>query len=281
MHYLVDKLINKGYNIYPEVLGFNYFNEFNPELLIGYDYVFIQSDYGIPLRYNITQFLTGAEKRYPNTYMWCCLDFSNIKQLPYSEAIDIPTVGFVGRIPFLKSATDPEKVTLHGGFEPRLAAYNILSNSSSICFDSHVRFGPYGGTNDWGFWNPDVAINSWEPLFKTNMLANTYALTARGNGNYAQRLYEAFAYGRIPVYIDSDGRMPWDTIIDYNEWDCFVSCRINEINDLESKILEFHQTHDICKCQDNCRKIYEEYLTFDKQVEIFENNVDSFNRYSG
>jgi hypothetical protein len=109
------------------------------------------------------------------------------------------------------------------------------------------------------------------------MLANTYALTARGNGNYAQRLYEAFAYGRIPVYIDSGGKMPWDDVVSYDR-DCFIHCR--DINNLESDILNFHETHDIHRCQDECRKIYEDYLTFDRQIEIFEENVESFRKYN-
>jgi hypothetical protein len=151
--YIVDRLVERGFNVYPEVLGFNYYEVGHPEL-VGYDHVFVQSDFGFPID-GITNFLTGAE--HPGTYMWCCLDFSDIKQLPHSEVIDVPTVGFVGRIPFLKSG---DSVKIHRGFEPRLAAYKVLSESTSICFDNHVRFGPYGGTNDWGFWNPDTAVAS-------------------------------------------------------------------------------------------------------------------------
>lgn len=76
----------KDYNVYPELLGYNY-----PELvtrefidkLNEYEFVFITSDYSITIPCKCKQFMTSAEN--PGTYMWLLQDFSGYHRMPESK----------------------------------------------------------------------------------------------------------------------------------------------------------------------------------------------------
>lgn len=269
---MFDKITHK-HNVYPGVLGFNYFKQPIPESLDKYDFVFICSDFGYPIKKNIVQFLTGAEKRYPNTYSWCSINFDDITPLHISEFTEVPSVGFVGRIPLFNNNG---KTILHPGFEPRYHSAISLIESSEICFDHHIRWEPEGPSCSFF---PAIANNHKKdaPLFRNNLNANQYNLCARGNGNYSQRLYETLASGRIPVYIDSGGRIPFDHFIDYREMDCFVW--VDDPKETDKKVLEFHETHELKKTQIRCRRIYDEFLSPVAQARLFEEHINDFKKF--
>lgn len=44
------------------------------------------------------------------------------------------------------------------------------------------------------------------------------ALAVRGDGNYSLRFYEILSLGRIPLYIDTDGPLPLEDKIDYDDF---------------------------------------------------------------
>lgn len=260
--------ISGAYDVYPEILGFNYFQEPLPDLT-GYKFVFVHSDFGFPIKANIIQFLTGAEKCHENTYSWNAIDLDDVKPLPLSEYTEVPSVGFVGRIPIKDGK-------LHRGFEPRYLASKALHESPGICYDAHVRYEPEGPSCSF---YPAIQDSHKKdaPLFRNNLNANQYNLCARGNGNYSQRLYETLASGRIPVYIDSRGRIPWDHFIDYESFDCFVW--VKDATKTAETLLEFHETHNLQKCQRECRDIFETYLSTKAQIKLFEEHVNEFKPY--
>jgi hypothetical protein len=243
-----------------------------PDNLNNYDYVFVCSDFGFPLKADIVQFLTGAEKCYENIYSWSTIDLDAVVKLPVSEESEVPSVGFVGRIPlFNKDA----QTVLHRGFEPRYFASKSLMEGE-VCFDAHIRWEPEG--ESCSFY-PAIAGNHKkdEPLFRNNLLANQYNLCARGNGNYSQRLYETLAAGRIPVYIESGGRIPFDHFVDYQSFDDFVW--VTDPKKAAEAVIEFHETHNLKTAQYNCRKIYEDFLSPVAQVKLFERHLDEFEKF--
>lgn len=261
--------VMKHYNAYPEILRYYYFREpFKPEIN-NYDFVFVSSDIAVPMK-NCTakQFMTGSET--PDTYSWLEWDFAHIKCFNPISPEDIPTVGFVGRCPLFDEPSGQQggsQKVLHRGFEPRYNALDVLQKSSKICTDFHIRFNPEGDSA--GFWNDSMAkLHPDEiPLFKLNMRSNVYTLCARGNSNWSVRFYETLAYGRIPIYIESGGKVPFINLSDrelpfvYN----------TNIKNLESDVLTFHETHDLKRCQIECHKFYVSNFTQFAQIRAFDN----------
>ena len=272
---LKDELIKKGFDVYPDYLQYFYYDNSIPfeHNVEQYDMIFIKSDIAKPLNANIVQFFTGAEVL--GTYMFhtgFCEDrilMDSVTKLGINS--DIPTVGFVGRIPIFRNNQ------LHRGFEDRYNACNILAKSKEICFDVHARIEPNGDSA--GYWNgiPKEERKPYEPLFEANMLANQYNLCTRGNSNYSDRFYETLVYGRIPVYVPGTGKLPFDHIFDYREMDCFVW--VDNVKNIEKDILEFHETHDTIKCEQQCNEIYWNYFSTQAQLKIIENNQLEFKKY--
>jgi len=256
------------YSVYPEILYYFYFQQYNNVLqkINKYQYVFVASDIAIPMRdCNALQFMTSSET--PDTFMWSTFDYSDYKQLPPSEFTDIPTVGFVGRCPIL---TVNNKKQLHKGFEPRFNGLNNLLKSNDICTDFHIRYNPTGDSA--AFYNntlPDYKKS--QPLFKTNMLANQYQLCARGNANWSLRFYETLAYGRIPIYIESGGKTLGNLGCEKLSSKTVPFVYITDVDKIESGIIDFHNSiKSISRTQDECKEWYTDHYTFEKQIENFE-----------
>lgn len=98
--------------------------------------------------------------------------------------------------------------------------------------------------------------------FYENMRDSDYILCCRGVGNFSKRLYETLAMGRIPVFINTDCILPFDTIIDWRKYCVWVEQ--DEITYIGDKIMEFHNklsNEEFQSLQIACRKMWKEYLT--------------------
>lgn len=266
--------VKENYSCYKECLGYYYqvALELHPEKLDEInrcDFVFVESDYAEPIEGCLaTQFMTSAE--HPDTRMWLSRDYSSYPQLPHSEWTDVPTVGFVGRVPVFNMKNG--EPVLHSGFEHRLIALQELEKSREVCSDFHIRFAPSG--DSCGFWNdtlPDFKKNG--PLFKTNMLANQYQVCARGNANWSLRFFETLAWGRIPVYVESGGMTPADWWYGklQDRLDDFPGVYVKDVNDIEREILKYHNSIDsLAEMQDLCRAWYIDNYSTHAQVAAFD-----------
>jgi hypothetical protein len=98
--------------------------------------------------------------------------------------------------------------------------------------------------------------------FLENMLNSDYVLCSRGFGNFSYRFYESLASGRIPVLIDTDCVLPFDSIID---WDSYcIRVPEGDVDQIASRIAEFHagiSPADFGDRQLSCRKLWEEWLS--------------------
>lgn len=72
--------------------------------------------------------------------------------------------------------------------------------------------------------------------FFENMAGNPYVFCLRGVGNFSIRFYEALAMGRIPFVIDTDFRLPLDTIINWEK-----HCIIVSENNYMDVLIHFHK----------------------------------------
>ena len=250
----------KNYNIYPNILEYGYFTEPIPKDLHKYEYVFIDSDIPVVLPVNIVQLHTSP-MRGDGMYSWFREDISYINPFEPLPMREQPTIGFVGRIPIF------EGNKLHQYFEFRYYPVNDLIKSNEIGTDFHIRTQPIGESAS--FWDalPLEMQQKDRYLFESNMLANHYQLCPRGNGNRSRRFYETLAYGRIPVYIESNGYIAFGNFIDYFSGD--IPFVFTDMKNAVNELLDFHENHDIRECQCLCRQMYDDYFSHNAQTRLF------------
>lgn len=102
----------------------------------------------------------------------------------------------------------------------------------------------------------------YQQEFIDNMINSDYIISLRGTANTSFRLYETLSFGRIPVFINTDCELPYESQIDWKSICVWVE--ENEIDQIEQKVLEFHQKlspEDFINLQKKCRDVWQEYLS--------------------
>lgn len=173
-----------------------------------------------------------------------------------------PTVGYCGYIDY-RNVVERLQRTLRRQIAPwsklRGEAVRVLKASPAIDtrFVLRRRFGGNASTMERG-------------QYARNMLACDYALIARGRGNFSFRLYEAMSAGAIPVFIDTDCRLPFDDVIPYQT--LFVWVPASEVSSIADHVARFHERHnDSSLFEHRCRvrQVFDNYLSpnaFHRQV---------------
>jgi len=135
---------------------------------------------------------------------------------------------------------------------------NIIENSHSIKSDFIRRDRYQGGKSK--------NAESFEVLkreFYQNISHTDYTLCIRGTGNFSARFYETLAFGRIPIFINTDCILPFNKLIDWRKHIVWVEK--NDISKIILKILDFHNglTQDsFNRIQMSNRKLWEDYFSF-------------------
>jgi hypothetical protein len=94
-----------------------------------------------------------------------------------------------------------------------------------------------------------------------NSLESDYVLCVRGGGNFSYRLYETLSCGRIPVFVDTDCVLPYDSEIKWKDYCVWVDEK--DVHLVGEKIAEFHESLSIQQFEElqrKCRKLWETYL---------------------
>ncbi len=231
-------------------------------------------------RYNLYR-----SKRSPSEYplpVWCndfcacydSLDFSLRRWKPR------PSVGFCGYAPplgiklsgaklrstlryFLYRLGMVPSLKISVGHAPRAAAILALRKSRQIMCRFLIRdFFAYGG--QWGQLRPGGSFESARALrleYAANMVSSDYALSVRGVTNTSIRCYEALSCGRIPLFVDTDCRLPGDFAFDWH----FIMPWIRErdIPNIGKQLAEYHAALDetqFAELQKRCRQAYEQWI---------------------
>lgn len=107
--------------------------------------------------------------------------------------------------------------------------------------------------------------------FVNNIFNNDYILCARGAGNYSFRFYETLSSGRIPLFVNTDCVLPFDSIIDWKKYCVWVE--ESDINKIDQILLDFHNdlsNDDFEYLQFKIRKLWEDMIC----SSAFFNNFD-------
>lgn len=96
-------------------------------------------------------------------------------------------------------------------------------------------------------------------LYHQIMQQSKFVLCPRGNGPQTVRFYEALAFGRIPILISDNVRLPLENIINYDEF--IIRVKENEIKKIEEKINFFIKKNDLNFISKKCRNIWVNYFS--------------------
>lgn len=164
-----------------------------------------------------------------------------------------PTVGYCGYVDY-RNAFERVQRTIRGQLAPwsRLRGEAVRALSATQEIDCRFVLRRRFGGN---------ARAAEREEYARNLLACDYALVARGRGNFSFRLYEAMSAGSIPVFLDTDCRLPFDETIPYRE--LFVWIPAADVHRVADYVMRFHAAHDTESLNAHrlrIRAVYERYL---------------------
>lgn len=113
-----------------------------------------------------------------------------------------------------------------------------------------------------GFWAPGLDPQTARAEFFANLMSSTYALVARGAGNFSYRLYEALSCARTPLYIDSGSLLPFSRQLDWAS--LLVRVPARDIERAPEILHERHRLiagHAAVEWQRRLRTTYKEWLS--------------------
>ncbi len=114
-----------------------------------------------------------------------------------------------------------------------------------------------------GFWAAGIDDkNKARTEYAANLISSLYAIATRGGGNFSYRLFEILSCGRIPVFINTDSILPFDSIINWKEH--LVWVEEEELHKIDQIVLSFHKSKtadELIKIQESNRKLYTEYIS--------------------
>lgn len=96
-------------------------------------------------------------------------------------------------------------------------------------------------------------------LFKEIMERSIFALCPRGYGKTSFRINEALNLGAIPVYIYDDPWIPFNDLINFEDYGILISN--NELHNMD-KILNSYSEKEIMILRENGKKIYNDYFIY-------------------
>lgn len=194
-------------------------------------------------------------------------------QLPIRQKRDKPVVGFCGfakKTPFLQAQL--KNISYHAvmlglrgqrgvppykGHTLRYQALRNLSNSLVVETNFEEKEGLV-------FLNSkDVdARRKLRLRYLQNMVESDYILCCRGAGNFSFRFNETLSCGRIPIFINTDSVLPYESEIDWKKYCVWVE--ESELPLIGEKVAEFHNNlsaEEFVYLQHECRKLWQQWIS--------------------
>jgi len=188
---------------------------------------------------NVILFRTSILKslKHPNEfllpYVWECFD----EPEPPLNKTNKPIIGFCGNV--------------KNDLGKRLTAIKHLKNNPFFNCNFILRD---------QFWGGKPHDKDLKKEFYDNITNSHFTICNRGRGNFAIRFYQTLSLGRIPVFIDSDMILPFESEID---WNSIVVKGKDEI-DLSNNLVHFWNSKnesEIIETQKKCASVYNSYLS--------------------
>jgi len=239
-------------------------------------------DHGITVTEGIWQFRSNIYASNNNRYQLAAPPFfpdplaANFqqKEITVRSYKEVPVIGFCGQsisTPY-KRIKDILRVSLLNVLHMVGATYwdthKIMSTShlrekvlrtieKSSLQTNFIRRAKYRA----GASTPEQREKTTLEYFK-NQQDSDYIVCVRGGGNFSVRFYETLAMGRIPVFINTDCKLPLENNIEWEKHAVWIE--ENEIQDIPEKIIAFHEKlgeDGFRALQQHNRKLWEANMT--------------------
>lgn len=194
------------------------------------------------------------------------------------EPFHVPNNVRVYRTSLLKSAKSPNEYLLPYIWEATPDPFTPLKRTSEtpsigFCglispyrtktlqlFEKDTRFETHYILRN-AFWGGKPHDPTVIREYQENMRNTHFNICNRGKGNFAIRFYQTLAAGRIPIVLNTDMILPFESPnespnIDWNQ----IIVLANTEEELVEKTLLFWKTRNIEDAQRKCRQIYETFF---------------------
>lgn len=174
---------------------------------------------------------------YPYKHEW--LDVPKLLAKPFSESrFDLFFKGCGDNMPIRKQMTDCVSIYERNGLSAYVKTYS--------------RY----------FWSQDLSDTKKAEERKhyfERMTDSKFVLCPRGRGTTSSRFFEAVYFGRIPVLISDDYRLPLENKIAWDEM--IVRVKTHELPFLHENVYSFIKTHDLTRVSLLLKDTAQKYLT--------------------
>lgn len=198
-------------------------------------YIFLITDscdqFTIPENICLYRTSLYKSKQMKNEYLLPYIWEGNTKSVPTLEKDKFPIVGFCGQNSKFRTKT-----------------LKLFTENKYIKTNFIIRKEFWGGKP-----HDKVLIKD----FEDNMLNSHFNICNRGSGNFSMRFYQTLSFGRIPILLNTDIKLPFEEEIKWN--DIIVFCNTEE--ELVTKVLYYWNNKNILKMQIECREIYNKYFS--------------------
>jgi hypothetical protein len=163
-----------------------------------------------------------------------------------------------GLVRLRDGATNP---FVRPGHAVRLSAMKLLSQTPEIDTNFVVREFFFGAAKS----EPGPSESTTQRLrreYVRNIVDTDYTLCVRGAGNFSYRLYETLSCGRIPIFVDTDCVLPYDSLVDWKRYCIYIEER--DLSRIGRIVANFHASlsdQAFEAMQVECRKFWEDGIS--------------------
>ncbi|ESA36804.1 exostosin family protein [Leptolyngbya sp. Heron Island J] len=111
-----------------------------------------------------------------------------------------------------------------------------------------------------------------------NLVNSDYVFCCRGSGNYSNRFYEVLSCGRIPIFLDTDCKLPLEEFINWKDYCIWVDEK--DMPNIAEIVANFHGKLSDTEFEDlqhECRNLWLNYLSpegyYSKFAQIVEKSI--------
>jgi len=210
----------------------------------------------LPYNHNtIPSIQTWKKHKYSLGYTW----YSNYVDIwSFFHYLFVRYMGMICRIPFIKKLLIKCK---------KESIYGRLINAwiGNYCRWKTIQYIWKLDMYDFNFIQRRHALTTYvqknlREEYIQNLIDTDFPLLVRWFGNYSIRHYEVLSLWKIPLYIDTWAKLPFDDVIPYD--DIFIIVPFQELHEIGQYIDRYIAKNQwrFVEIQNNIRKIYETYF---------------------
>lgn len=145
----------------------------------------------------------------------------------------------------------------------RKKAAKAVSGMNSVCINNRYWFEKFMGRE----------TEEMERNYVGLMQMSKFVLCPRGFGMSSVRFFETMAFGRIPVLISDETKLPLDHIINYDDF--VLRIKESELESIPDKINEFKVRKDLVQSSLLARKIWETWFSPENFYNFLKQSLDN------